>query len=501
VQGQKNHEQAFQKLTDNSVPLSNCAEDVFKVWPTNADRDDFRAVMTAGSRDAVGKLPHADPEDEWLIPDAYQYFWDKFTTWLGDAAAPEFPVRLDALYYTFVEGLQVVVINLEEKDDAQEIFETLNALGTPLLPADLVKNFLFHEAIEQKHDTTALYDQNWRVFDTDRSYWREEVRQGRLKRPRIDLFLYHYLTLMRGETILDTQLFDSFKTFFRTTHEHSASNHMGLFRTYADSYRGFDQYPRNSREELFFYRLQEMDISTLHPLMLEICKRYAGNDARPQRVQVMEDIESFLVRRMVCELTPKNYNRFFSELINKARKADDFSPQFFRSTLLAETAETSIWPTDDAFREAWMELRFYKRLRKAKTRLILEAIEREMYDGKTEKVEFERGLTLEHLLPQEWERHWPLPCPPEDEKAVSDAAHRRRDVLHLIGNLTLLTKKLNPSVSNGAWLKKRDAILVHSALNLNRPFNDVADWTEDTIQARSKTLFAHALRIWRRPEV
>lgn len=499
--GQTNHEQAFRKLTDNSVPLSTCPEDIFKVWPTNADREDFRAVMMAGSSEAVRKLPHCDPEDEWLIPDAYQYFWAKFTGWLGDAASPDFPARLDALYYTFVEGLQVVVINLEEKDDAQEIFETLNALGTPLLPADLVKNFLFHEAIEQKHDTQALYDQHWRVFDTDRNYWREEVRQGRLKRPRLDLFLYHYLTLMHGDVILDTELFDRFKTFFRTTNGHCAAKHMAMFRAYADAYRGFETYPRNSREELFFYRLQEMDISTLHPLMLEICKRYAATEAQAVRVQVMQDIESFVVRRMVCELTPKNYNRFFADLINKARKADDFSPHFFRTTLLAETAETSLWPSDDAFREAWLDLSFYKRLKKSKTRMVLEAIEREMYNEKSGRVEFDRNLTLEHLLPQEPnDADWPLHCDPKDEPAVDAARRARRDVLHKIGNLTLLTQKLNSSVSNGAWSKKVDDILTHSPLNLNRPFKNVAKWGEAAIEQRSRDLFEVALKVWPRPQ-
>jgi hypothetical protein len=39
----------------------------------------------------------------------------------------------------------------------------------------------------------------------------------------------------------------------------------------------------------------------------------------------------------------------------------------------------------------------------------------------------------------------------------------RESVLHVIGNLTLLTEKLNPSVSNGPWSKKRPAILEHSA--------------------------------------
>ena len=46
---QHNHEQAFRKLTENNVPLSTCTEDIFKVWPTNADREDFRAVTAQTS--------------------------------------------------------------------------------------------------------------------------------------------------------------------------------------------------------------------------------------------------------------------------------------------------------------------------------------------------------------------------------------------------------------------------------------------------------------------
>ena len=33
---------AFSKLTANEVPLSDDANDVFKIWPTNADRGEFR---------------------------------------------------------------------------------------------------------------------------------------------------------------------------------------------------------------------------------------------------------------------------------------------------------------------------------------------------------------------------------------------------------------------------------------------------------------------------
>ncbi len=148
ARGLGNYEKAFLKLTDNDIPLSDCSDDIFKVWPTNADQDDFRQVMLSRAAGIVEKMSHADHEDEWLIPDCYLFFYEKFLEWLGDQKNEEYIERISALYSTFVDGVQVVVIDLEKDDDPQEIFETLNALGTPLLPADLVKNFLFRTALE-----------------------------------------------------------------------------------------------------------------------------------------------------------------------------------------------------------------------------------------------------------------------------------------------------------------------------------------------------------------
>ena len=68
-----------------------------------------------------------------------------------------------------------------------------------------------------------------------------------------------------------------------------------------------------------------------------------------------------------------------------------------------------------------------------------------------------------------------------------------------VENLSLLTKRLNPSISNGPWEKKRDKILEHSALNMNRGFQNVPDWNEVLILKRSEDLFKHALKLWPRP--
>lgn len=499
--GQDRHAQAFKKFTENDVPLSDDPDDHFKVWPTNADRADFREVMRAGSPEEVRKLPHSDPEDQWLIPDAYLYFSEMFAEWLGAPDGEDLVKRLSALYETLKSDLHIVVIDLEENDDPQLIFETLNALGTPLLPADLVKNYLFHKAEAEGEETTKLYDQFWRTFDSGKAYWRQEVRQGRLKRARLDLFLGHYLIMNVGEDVSIPHLFSIFRDFVeKKPNGKSAATHMELFRSYADVYRSFDECPSGSREELFFCRLRQMDTTTIYPLLLEIFKRHRSGLPRENLETILVDLESFLVRRAVCELTPKNYNRLFADMTEQLRGKDDFSPSAVRAFLLAQTAETARWPEDEEFKASWLTVNFHRRLRATKTRMILEAIEAALYTDKTERVQIQGGLTIEHLLPRGWqEQEWRLQLKNDTPEEREKATRLRNEMLHKVGNLTLLTWKLNPAISNGPWAKKRTEILKHSALNLNRVFQDVEAWNEQLIQRRSEELFEYAIRIWPHP--
>ena len=64
-------------------------------------------------------------------------------------------------------------------------------------------------------------------------------------------------------------------------------------------------------------------------------------------------------------------------------------------------------------------------------------------------------------MPQKWQKHWPVAA--ED----FEAAQRRDAHVHRLGNLTLVTSKLNPSMSNAAWATKKSALNEHSILLLN----------------------------------
>jgi len=72
--------------------------------------------------------------------------------------------------------------------------------------------------------------------------------------------------------------------------------------------------------------------------------------------------------------------------------------------------------------------------------MVLEAIERIMRDGKSENISIREKLTIEHVMSQEWKPNWPLP----DDATLEDEM-KRDEMLHYCGNLTLVTKKLNPS--------------------------------------------------------
>jgi hypothetical protein len=81
----------------------------------------------------------------------------------------------------------------------------------------------------------------------------------------------------------------------------------------------------------------------------------------------------------------------------------------------------------------------------------------------------------------------------------------RELLIHTLGNLTLLTGKLNSKVSNGPWLGgkgKRAGLEQHDVLKLNRDLVKaaVSNWTEANIRARTREMIEAIILIWPVPE-
>jgi hypothetical protein len=491
---QEKQHKALLKLTRNDDPLSVDPDEVFKVWPTNVDRDVYRSVMLDGSpaqvRERLGVRANKKRVGQ-PVPDAYFYFHEVIGAWLAPAS-DGFDARLGALIKAVKDYLRLVVIDLGPEDDAQLIFETLNARGTPLLPMDLVKNFLFHRAEQEKDDLQQLFDRWWKPFDADAKYWREKVGRGHAKRPRMDLYLQHFLALQLRDEVKVANMYHAFLGMVESKKELRAAQHMERLRYYASIFQAFDNESAEGPASRFFQRLRVMDMTTAHPFLMELVARY-GKDS-PITNQVLQDLESYLVRRLVCQLSTRGYGRFFLDALPLFELPREQLVGAVRERLLSSDAESTRWPTDTELRDAWLTLPFAS-LGRGRVEMVMLALEARVTSGKTEKVKFDGKLTIEHLMPEKWKKYWPLP----ESDDPDEAEGLRNRIIQTVGNLTLLTKKLNSSVSNGPWEKKREGVLSHSILKLNLRLKDAATWDEASIRARGTELFDHAKAIWPRP--
>lgn len=213
----------------------------------------------------------------------------------------------------------------------------------------------------------------------------------------------------------------------------------------------------------------------------------------------LEALESYLVRRMICRMTTKDYNRLDLGLVSALQSA---APHQARSTvvdrLTSETSASRVWPDDDPIRTAILTFPLYQLLTRGRLRMVLEAVEDNLRGPKTEEQFVQRGLTIEHVMPQSWRTDWHL-----TSDAPLDAASTQDRLVQTLRNLTLVTSALNPAMSNSPWAVKRPEIEEHSVLRLKSNLLELGkdDWTEQSIRARGESLADEIIRIWPRHDV
>lgn len=459
-------------------------DQAFKLCPTKLDQDAFRAAMTNGADN--------QPYQQSLITQAHEFFQLQILEWIEASIDHEQrESRIHGLESALFGLLEVVVIDLATEDDAFVIFETLNARGTPLLPSDLVKNFVLQKTSSEGGDPDALYLEHWKYFED--GWWRKEIRQGRIVRPRLDVFLNHWLVAATARDVPVNEVFPKFKEWVDDDGK-VVTDVVRNMQGVGETYRGFEDVDPSTDFGTFLYRWNVIDAGTTTPLLLWLCSQDLPGDQRDRSLQALE---SFLIRRMVCRLTTKGYNRLFLDLLGELHEADPSNVASTCETFLSSSAAESMrWPNDSEFVDAIVGLPLYRLLTRGRLRLVLEGIEDNLRTSISEEAHVQRGsLTIEHVLPQSWSEHWPLA---EVDDVVAATVERDR-ILHTLGNLTLVNNKLNPKLSNAAWGQKRTTLGEHTVLHLNKQLlseNGEGAWDEESIRSRGRILATEAIRVW-----
>lgn len=526
--------------------------DAHKVWPTRAGRDEISFLDQATDAAAIcAEFPTVKGKQRFerpLMVQGYLYLYHAILAFLAGVSmddpqneetdhtisdglihsvrhdnAPKLPIkdlptlspsRAETLYMALKNAVQIMTITLEDEDDPQVIFETLNARGEPLLASDLIRNFVFLDAARRGQEVTPLYEAHWQGFDEQRDqndkvtanrYWREKERSGRITHPRIDLFFYYYTILRRQQETKVAHVFQGFKEWWQV----GTKDIQAELKTIVTCSAYFKELisPEGMGYLAEFARLiKVLDVSTLIPVYLFLREHYNVDD--PALKQALGDLASYLTRRAVCGFTTKSYNRTFLRMLEVMTDKDAGDPAAtIRTYLLGLGGHSQCWPSDQDFREYWLNRPVYKELRPAKTAAMLRALEVANRTSRQESnvVATVDSLSVEHVLPQGWAKtaHYPL------SETTDEAISRRNQLLQTFGNLTLLTQSLNSATSNGPFLDlqegnrvvqgKRNQICSQSVLTMNAYFQTQATWLDGDIRTRSEYLLQQALTLWPMP--
>lgn len=502
----------------NKGMMDNRDVDQFKVWPTKLDRQQFTDVVSAGTREELLKLYPTkrkkysrkdDPKPRMV--EAYFFFFGTLQEFfLGEEGEPPFAVddpidgRLEKCLQALKSALLVVIIDLDRDDDPQVIFETLNARGQPLLPADLIRNYIFLRARRENLDADDMYERYWSQFDDE--FWRDEIKQGRLKRPRSDIFIQHLLSSRQARDVPIKHLYVEYKHWSESVETSlPVSDELELLSQQGQNYRRLVAPEEGDPISHLSSFIRTFEVSTLYPLVLAFFEAEPSDD---EWARIGTIFESYILRRAICDLTTKNYNKAFLGVLRRLGQSG-FSADNLYADLKSQTGESSLWPDDARFREGWMQSEVYRPLGSRRLVHILSKLDSRYGSSKSEQLRFSERPTIEHIMPQSWQENWLLAggekgmdfdelMSAEDDEERAIATRRRSNYVDRIGNLTILSQALNSAESNLAWNEKRPMLQSHSLLPLNLQLGQLDHWDEDAINERGQELFEHAKDLWAR---
>lgn len=496
----------------------------YKVWPTIRDRAHYTITMACRSLDDLraryaanftqqGDLRKIGMTHQPSLA-AVWYFANQFIDWIDHSDAAK-EAGAEALASAIMQDFKMVLISLEADDDAQVIFETLNGRGATLHATDLIRNFIFMRADREGADAQVLYDNLWSQFEG--AAWSVRERRGRLLKPRLEWMIYTALQAETRNEIDLPRLYADYKAYVTSGgSQHTAESQLVALDMYAEHYMALTSGQGSLPVARFGRRVMPYEMTTIHSLALLISTSVLSD---AEKVRMFDDLLSYVVRRAVCGLTPKNYNNTFMSMVRHLAK-NGVNPDVLRKHMATLPSDISRWPTDAEFKNACLTAPlYYGRLDPPKMRSVL--TELEGFLRRQAKVEEQdapnlSGLDIDHIMPRSWYAYWPLDdgmviAPTDASYAVAAARNgqeltpvqqnimKREAAISTLGNLTLLNLSVNREAQNKAFDKKKELLIEHTALRLNVPLLSKPAWTLSEISMRGERLADAALKLYPGP--
>lgn len=387
-------------------------------------------------------------------------------------------------FYNAIQRLEGVVVFLDDTDNPQVIFESLNSTGLELTDADLIRNYLLMNckaSVQEK-----LY----------KDYW---LKLEKLLGANFLQFIKDFLSLKNGIVTSSTKnyTYTAFQKYYRNGNFDNESFLKSLLE-YGTIYNRLICPSADSKDLLETLKdYVSLDIKTTYPFVFGLLIDNTPDAEGKKKIsdstmsEILDLMESYLIRRNVCNLAGGGMSQVMASLYNELVKKH--GEKLYVDTVdkvamaLAGITTKAYFPKDDEFaREFAIRDMYHSR----NVAYILKKIE--LYHQDKEIVDFD-NLTVEHIMPQTINKEW------KDYLNRADWEEFHTKYVHRIGNLSLTA--YNSEMSNKPY-KEKKAHIDFSRLTLNDYFKDVEEWKDEAaMDARASVLADLALKIWPFPKV
>ncbi|WP_428202687.1 DUF262 domain-containing protein [Dietzia natronolimnaea] len=475
-------------------------EEKYKLWPRRRDREVWPVVMG----DVV---PAGVTSDSHLYLQARQYFAEAAREYISTSGFVDSATdddRVDAISGALSRLFKIVIIDLDDNDDAQVIFEVLNGRQTPLAAIDLVKNLLFLRGELDNDNVDFLYDKYWAQFDDP--WWKETVGRGHATRGRRDVLLSVWLTIATCTEANVGHLYREARAYLnRGSRTEDVLKELDvLAMAYQEIYG--TKPVANPVIVQAYKRIRDLDVITAVPLLAWLRTLAVDQLSAADHELAVRAVESWTARRTYTKWQTRGYGQHFARAVRAGKDAlenGDWVPGAIIDSLDSGTLR---WPSDADVEYAFLQNRFHGSggHSQPRIRLLLSAIDKRLRDEDRMQpfstITYS-SLEIEHVMPVKWVDNWPYLD--NSGSLVSagdtnwDAVKNERDrVVHRIGNLTLVTGAFNKNVSNSGWATIKAEFAKQRTLLINDDVAQAVQWDEKQIVKRATALAKVASEIW-----
>ncbi len=375
--------------------------------------------------------------------------------------------------YRGIGLLTVAVIQLDNNDNAQEIFERINSTGIPLSLSDKIRNFVLMTEVDQDR----LYE----------SYWLKAEQI--LSRDQLEGFFLDYLNFKMDGFTKESTAYDDFKALYvrgRYTNE----TMLGEILHYAQQYHAFycgDKLRLSNEANQFLDSLRKLNQTTVYIFLFSVFDDFEADVIDDETLcKVLRLLLNYSIRRLICEVGSNSlrglYKTLYGRVFNRPENKNNYYDAIV--SFLLQLTSKDVMPSDAEFVVSLKERNLYRK--NALCKYLLVAIENQ---GK-EQIKTD-ALTIEHIMPQNknlstaWQK-----------MLGSDWELVRERYLHTLGNLTLTG--YNSELGDLPFAEKLD-MLSDKNTHVTVLYSDVKDkteWNAQTIEARSERLSKTVLKLF-----